>query len=322
MSTLCVGMMTCDIPLTPIPSNIMNIDKCSIRIPKPSSGGDALNVAIGLGKLGEDVEIIGRIGRDSYGDFIKSCALASNVKVDNVVTDPEESTAISYVLIDETGERHFISSDAIFHKLCIDDIPIESIKKTDIVYFGSSLVMDGMDYGGTAMLFKKAHEQGALTAMDAAVNPLKTEGCIALLEDALYETDLFMPSYEEAVLLTGKKNIDEIRQCFQKYNLKILIIKLGSKGCYTTDFIEEQYAGVYPKIKVVDTDGAGDSFVAGFLYAYGHSFDAFDSAIFANGVAAKNVSVIGTSEGVPNASEAFRYYKENCNLIVKSRTFL
>ena len=70
MKMLCIGMMVCDTLLSPVPSNILTLG--SVRIDKPSvcCGGDALNVAIGLAKLGNSVSVAGRVARDANGKFI------------------------------------------------------------------------------------------------------------------------------------------------------------------------------------------------------------------------------------------------------------
>ena len=54
---LCIGMLVCDILISTVPDDILSRDSVGIRRPITSCGGDALNVAMGLSKLGADVMI-------------------------------------------------------------------------------------------------------------------------------------------------------------------------------------------------------------------------------------------------------------------------
>ena len=141
MKMLCIGMMVCDTLLSPVPSNILTLS--SVRIDKPSvcCGGDALNVAIGLAKLGNSVSVAGRVARDANGKFILSECNKYGIHASGVVYEEECATAASYALIDENGERHFLSEKSIFEKLSGEDISDEAIEEADMIYIGSAMAM-------------------------------------------------------------------------------------------------------------------------------------------------------------------------------------
>lgn len=145
MKMLCIGMMVCDTLLSPVPSNILTLD--SVKIDKPSvcCGGDALNVAIGLAKLGNSVSVAGRVARDANGKFILNECNKYGIHASGVVYEEECATAASYALIDENGERHFLSEKSIFEKLSGEDISDEAIEETDMIYIGSAMAMRKMD---------------------------------------------------------------------------------------------------------------------------------------------------------------------------------
>jgi sugar/nucleoside kinase (ribokinase family) len=311
MKVLCVGMMVCDIPLHTIPKNIMQLEKCNIEIPKPSAGGDALNVSMALAKLGIETALIGKIGRDVNGEFIKKCANDAGVDIIWVKYDELLNTATSYVLIDEDKERHFITSCEIFSSLTAGDISEAQIKSADIVYFGSAMGMKNMDEAGTEKLFRLAHKHNAITVMDTALENGIDKSYLLKLSKALYETDIFIPSFAEAYALTGKDDPREMKKVFKEYNLKALVIKLGSKGCYVTDFKNEQLIDGFHNVEVRDTTGAGDSFVAGFICGYSLGWDIYKCAVFANAVAALNITAIGATAGVPGFDSVIRFIENN-----------
>ncbi len=310
MKILSAGMMVCDVLLSPIPDDILQRDSVRIRKPVISCGGDALNAAVSLSKLGQQVTIAGRIADDANGSFIRGICAEHHISMDGVTIDTECPTAVSFALIDKAGERHFLSNTDIFGKLCPDDVSDELIRANDIVYLGSAMSFPKMNGKGIRDLFSRAHKYGKLTAMDAAVNEeIKSDDWFEELRPALSETDIFFPSYAEATVITGLDKPEEIAGRFRDTGVKILGIKLGAEGCYVTDFKTEKRIPGIPDVKVVDTTGAGDSFIAGFLCGIAHQMDPFESAAFAGVVAAKNIEKIGGTAGVPNFEEAMCAYQ-------------
>ncbi len=310
MRVLCVGMMVCDVLISPVPADIMKKD--SIKIDKPiiSCGGDALNVAISLSKLGLDVSIAGRIGNDSNGNYILAECEKNHIDHTNVIRDEAYSTATSFALIDTNGERHFLSENSIFSQTVSEDIHPQLIKSSNFIYFGSAMAMQGMNDGGIARLFQSAHAHGKTTVMDAAIDEKnKNSNWLEWLSPAFSETDIFFPSLDEAKLISRREEPEKIAEAFSQFGMKIFGIKLGGQGCYVTDFKEEKYLPGIKNLPVRDTTGAGDSFMAGLICALLHQHDAFESAAFANAVAALNIGAIGGTAGVPDYETALHFYK-------------
>lgn len=310
MKMLCIGMMVCDTLLSPVPSNILTLD--SVKIDKPSvcCGGDALNVAIGLAKLGNSVSVAGRVARDANGKFILNECNKYGIHASGVVYEEECATAASYALIDENGERHFLSEKSIFEKLSGEDISDEAIEETDMIYIGSAMAMRKMDEGGIKDVFLRAHRLGKMTVMDAAYNLEDPErDWLSYLAPAFMETDVFFPSMDEAVKITGQTDPELIAECFKKFPMKAFGVKMGAKGCFVTDFKEKRFIKCPEGLPVVDTTGAGDSFMAGLMTGLARGFDVFSGSEFASCVASKNVGSIGGIAGIPDYEEAFDLYQ-------------
>ncbi len=113
---------------------------------------------------------------------------------------------------------------------------------------------------------------------------------------------------EEAQAITGLREPEDMAEAFRGLGLKVLGIKLGSRGCFVTDFTESRRIPAVPGVRVVDTCGAGDSFMAGFLCGMTQGWGPFQSAAFASCVAAKNVQAVGGTAGVPTFDDALGYY--------------
>jgi sugar/nucleoside kinase (ribokinase family) len=119
----------------------------------------------------------------------------------------------------------------------------------------------------------------------------KIEGSLCLL-------DWFMPSYDEAVMLSGKNKPEEISMVFSEKGVKNVVIKLGEKGCYVKPFDGSGFYSPAYKAQTIDTSGAGDAFCAGFITGMIKGWGAPDCARFANAAGAGCVSAIGTTAGI------------------------
>lgn len=308
MKVLSTGLMFCDIPLSPVPADILQRDNSEIEPSVPHTGGDALTVSVVLSRLGIETSLAGRIGKDVNGQFLRDELLKNGVDISRVVEDDARSTAVSYVLIEENGERHFLVNRGANDAFTSRDVPEEAITQADLVFFGSALSMQGMTDNEIARIFRCAHRHGKITAMDASIAvDTDVERNLDLIETSLMETDIFIPSYEEAVFFTGKTEVEEMLPVFEKYPLKVFGIKLGSKGCILTDFKETIRLSAYPGVKVVDTTGAGDCFMAGFLCGYLHGWDLKTAGAFAGAVSAHGIAAEGASTGIPDFQTVLEY---------------
>lgn len=310
VKVLSVGMTVCDVLISPVPANVMELDSITIQKPTMACGGDALNFAMALAKLGTDVSLSGRVADDAAGGFIRSQCRKAGVHIEGLKNDETCATSTTYALIGTDGERHFLTDKAIFSKVTDADVTDEMLKEADIVYFGSVMALPYMNDGGLERLFRRAKALGKLTAMDAAIDEtIHVDNWLEKLSGALEVTDIFFPSFYEANRLTGKDDPHEIAEAFRPFGLKAFGVKLGGKGCYVTDFEREEILPPMEGVHVVDTTGAGDSFMAGLICAVGRGWNIFDAAGLASVVAAKNIEAIGGTAGVPCFDEALRLYQ-------------
>lgn len=312
MKVLSAGLAFCDIPLSPVPGNILKIDNSIIEPVTMHTGGDALTVSVVLSKLGIKTALAGRIGKDVNGQFIRRELEENGVDTAWLKEDEAYNTAVSYILIEESGERHFLVNRGANDGLTGKDVPDEAIKEADLVFLGSALAMQRMTDEEIAGVFKRAHKYGKITAMDASIaTETLAERNLDLIEKSLWETDIFIPSYEEAAFFTGNTDVEEMLDIFSRYSLKLLGIKLGHKGCVLTDFKERIWLSAYPDVKVVDTTGAGDCFMAGFLCGYLHGWDLRKIGEFASAVSAHGIAASGASTGIPDFETVLKYAQAN-----------
>ena len=309
MDVLCVGLMVYDIIAKPVGRIVFDIDTSRIDSLKIASGGDALNAAIDMGKLGLKVGLAAKIGNDIMGSYLAGEAARHGVDISRLVTCDEISTSTSIVLVDESGERHFIYYGKANDSLTLEDIDDESISKASIVHVGSAMSLAGLDGRGLAELFKKAKLAGADTSMDVSWD--SSGQWLGKIVEALQYTDTFMPSLREAQMISGKNDPEDIAKFFSGYGLKVLAVKLGSQGCFVTDFKDRYTIGTFDKTNVVDTTGAGDAFVSGFLAGTIRKASLYERGVLGNAVASMCISKMGATTGTRNWDETMDFIRKN-----------
>ena len=310
---LSVGMSFCDIPLFPCPSNVLEMDSAIIHPVVFQTGGDALTVSVVLAKMGENVSLVTNLGNDTNGKFIKKELDKKGVGTQYIRMVEEFTTATSYQLIEENGQRHFLVDNRINVLQKNTDVSEEALEKADLVFFGSALAIQGMDDTEITELFRRSHEKGCITAMDAAYCNPDNEACkMDLLRNALQHTDIFFPSYEEASYLAQKTDLTEIMQEFRRFPFKVFGIKLGADGCIMTEDFENYIrVPAFHTMPVVDTTGAGDCFMGGFLTAYMKGWSLEECAGFGSAVSSFGITAIGPSTAVPDFDTVYRFMQDN-----------
>lgn len=306
----CIGILVADViakPVDKIPAAGLLERISSIKI---FSGGCAMNAGIDMAKIGLDIAVLGKVGKDSFGDFLESELIKNNIDVRGISRDDELQTSASVVLSASSGERSFLHTVGANGSFCEADVNYDVIADSKIVFVGGTMLMDAFDGEDCAKVLKKAREMGKTTVLDTAWD---SKGrWMEVLRPCMPYIDYFIPSVDEAIELSGKEKPEEIADVFFDMGVKKVVIKLGSKGCYGRE--EKDGEGIFVpsyKVDAVDTTGAGDSFCAGFLTGLSKGLSFKDSMRFANATGAHCVMAMGASTGIKSFDEIYKFMEEN-----------
>jgi sugar/nucleoside kinase (ribokinase family) len=306
----CVGILVADaiartVDGLPESGKLELIDKIELF-----SGGCAANSAIDMSKLGLNIAIVGKIGNDGFGKFMFNSLKDEKVNVEGLKVDGNTGTSSSLVTVDSNGERSFLHYLGANAEFVIDDINFDIIENSKIIFVAGTMLMPKFDGIQCADFLKKVKEMGKYTVLDTAWD---SKGrWMNLLNPCMKYIDLFIPSLEEAIMFSGKEEPEEISDVFLSMGVKTVVIKLGKKGCFIKDQNGEKHLiPTYTKVKAVDTTGAGDSFVAGFLTGLTKGWNLYECGKFANAVGTHCVMAAGASTGIKNFEETFMFIKNN-----------
>lgn len=307
MDVLCVGILVADTFGTPIDTipekaRLQLFDRMELHI-----GGCAANTGIALAKLGAWVGVIGKVGCDGFGEFVRRTLLSHQVNADGVVRDSKTSTAFTFIMVASDGERRFLHTFGANATFCADDIDLELVKKAKILHVAGTYLMPTLDGEQTARILKAAKDAGVTTCMDTAFND-RIEDWASIMEPCFPYLDIFIPSVEEAEKITGLTEPKEMVRYFRSKGCSIAGVKLGSGGCHILADDGEAHIPIY-KVDAVDTSGAGDSWAAGFLTGLLKGWGTLTCAKFGNAVAAHCVQAVGCTAGVKSLDEILAFQK-------------
>jgi len=307
MDILCIGQLVADILVKPVDGIDLGIDTKRVDHISLKNGGDCLNTAIVLSKLGNEVGFVGKVGNDSFGDFLVKTIKYYDIDYRGLKILSDASTSSVIVLINNSGERTFLYYGGTNDTFEFEDIDPSLVNECRIVHVGGTYLLPGFDGEGAARLFQLAHYKGKITSMDVTWDT--TGRWLDVIRPCLKNLDFFMPSLKEARLITNKEKPEDIAGFLQNEGVGTVVIKLGKDGCYIKRKGNGFFLSAYD-LDVVDTTGAGDSFVAGFLTGLLQNWNLEKCARFASAVSAHCIREIGATTGVPGFDDVLMFIKK------------
>lgn len=312
-----------------------------------STGGVVSNTGLSLFQMGFRVQMAGKVGDDPLGATLldilrkKDPALTAGM-----IVSPGQNTSYTVVLNPPGIDRAFLHCPGVNDLFTADELNTQQIAAGRILHFGYPPLMRGIYSDGGAGLaekFRQVQTLGLLTSLDMAnPDPLGESGRVdwtAWLKTVLPTVDVFLPSFDEILLMTDKprydqlcekcvnpaaaSSLEEIRAVSARltdWGAKIVVMKLGDQGLYVhasddlsalqtrskwTEFDWLSWRGIdlYSPcfdVPVVGTTGSGDATVAGFLASLIKDLSPEDALNAAVAVGACNVQAADAVSGIPD----------------------
>lgn len=269
-------------------------------------GGAPCNVLAMLEKLGKKTAFIGKVGKDMFGEQLKTAVEEVGIDTRNLVMDEEVHTTLAFVHTYPDGDRDFSfyrnpGADMMLKKEEVDE---ELIRSAKIFHFGTlSSTHEGVREA-TRYAIDVAKEAGCIVSFDPNLRPplwKSLDDAKAEIEYGLSKCDILKISDNEVEFLFGTTDYDEgARLIREKYQIPLVLITLGKDGsrAYYKDLRVEVPGFVQEH--TIETTGAGDTFCANLLdYILEHGMedlteeDLKELLTFANAAA----SLITTKKG-------------------------
>jgi ribokinase len=296
---LVVGSLNADLVLRvgrfPAPGETLSADSLD-----SFPGGKGGNQAHGAAKLGAAVSMVGQVGSDGHGDWLRSELASAGVDVSHVASTPGSPTGTAMITVDAGGQNQIIivaGANGSFD-------PSE-LERHRAAFQDAKVVLLQLEIPLTTVerAAQLARASAALVVLDPApVQPLSA----ALLASADYLT----PNETELCLLTGGPTRGSLgsseaearaRSLLERGARKVLV-KLAERGAL---LVTPQGARAFPafEVEAVDTTAAGDAFNAGFGYALSRGMDEARAIQLATAAGACAVTRRGAQPSMPTLAE-------------------
>ena len=232
-------------------------------------GGAPANLAVAAARLGARTAFIGRVGNDSFGDYLKRCLAENGVDVRGMSVDEKARTTLAVVALDERGERTFSfyrdpSADV---NLSMEHVPMELLGGTKVLHFGSVSLTAEPARTATLEAAKTAKASGAYVSYDpnyrASLWP-DEETAVRNMTEPLSMVDILKVSDEELPLLTGCTDPEKGSARLTDQGVRLVLVTLGAHGAF---YRFDGHTGHVPGVpcQVGDTNGSGDTFFGAAL---------------------------------------------------------
>lgn len=233
-------------------------------------GGAPCNVLSMLQKLGKKTAFIGKVGKDSFGEMLRSVVAEQGIDINGLSVDEEVPTTLAFVHTAPDGDRSFSfyrdpGADMMLREKDVEQSG-ELLRSCQIFHFGTLSMTDGECEKATKKAICLAKEAGALISFDPNLRPPLWKSLEDAREKIAYgisQCHILKISDDEIAFFTGSSDIDEgVKKIQEEYQVPLICAtmgKMGSRAYYNGNKVE---CPPFLNENTIETTGAGDTFMA------------------------------------------------------------
>jgi sugar/nucleoside kinase (ribokinase family) len=259
---LIIGDVMLDVIVKPSGPIVLGSDR-QARI-ETHAGGSAANQAAWVAHFGGEVTFVAKVGLNDVASH--QATFVNSGVTPFLAVDESAITGVLVTLVDPDGQRSFLTDRAANQNLDIEDLPDSILEGVAILHLSGYSFFSTRSRAAVSDIVTRAKERGILITVDPGSAGFLAEGNRAEFFEWTKDASICFPNNDEARVLAGSEQPDVQRRVLNRH-YPLVVIKRGELGAEACVDGEVRLHVAAPKVEVVDTTGAGDAFLAGFLTA-------------------------------------------------------
>lgn len=266
-----------------------------------SLGGSADNTIRAMARLGAEVGFIGKVGRDTTGDFFEQAL--DNLGIKPVIFRGTNRSGKCVSLISPDGERTMLTHLGAALEMVAAEISPEIFEGYDCLYVEGYLVQN---HELIECAISTAKRCGLKVAIDLASFNVVEDNIEFLRRIVSEYVDIVFANEDEARVFSAESEPINALQYISEM-CELVVVKIGMRGALIKQGEHVVHVGIMEAAKRVDTTGAGDFYAAGFLYGLTLGLDLRQCGTIGAVTAGKVIEIVGTTLSDEAWDDIFKY---------------
>lgn len=289
-----VGIINCDLlysGLKGIPNEGEEVFSESFDI---QLGGGIPAIMVNLARLNLPVRLFTFLGNDLFSVHMKEILKRQNIDYVNLYKGEGMPLNITSVAV-TPGDRTFLS---YMGQVSLGEADIQEIYRQST---GARIIRmyNEMENPLLLNMYRKLKKEGSILTMDTG---WEDDLSVEKYRDYLELADYYIPNEKEALKITGTESVSEAADVLGSF-FEDVVIKLGKNGCFYRGKGKEQIFKPLDHVNAVDSTGAGDAFMAGFMYGLYYGYPVEKCIRFGNIMGGYCVQAVGCLTKFPTEEE-------------------
>jgi len=251
-------------------------------------GGKGANQAVAAARMGGEVTMVGRVGKDNFGDTLIQGLVEDNIKTTYVIKDDQAPSGIAMIAVAADGENLIVVASGANAEVSVDDVnnARSLMREADILLVQLETPLETIS---EAIDLAKAYQ------VPVILNPAPAQ---PLSKALLSKVDYLTPNRAELAMLTDEEDMDQGIKKLLDWGVKNLIITLGHNGTRVVAEGADRHLPAH-EVTAVDTTAAGDAFNGALAVALAEEKPLFEAVKYGMAAGALAVTKRGAQPSLP-----------------------
>lgn len=275
-------------------------------------GGSPFNIAVGVRRLGHTTAFLTKIGTDPFGDALYTMLANEGILLDATFRDENGNTTLAFVAVDSSGKPafRFYRDHAADTRLSLKEIEALDPRDYSLYHFGSISLLWSPSREAYLEMFRRFKQADLPVSFDPNIRPSVIDdkkAYMRLLHEIIPQVDILKLSDDDLREITGYEEIEQGLSALGVSDRTLIFLTLGAKGSMLKAG-DSLYQCAAFDVKIRETTGCGDAFMAGVIDRYIRRFyrslptpdEAMDALRFSNAAAALVATQTGAANAMPS----------------------